>query len=713
MAFECLYKNGKNKEKIITFFVTKSSLSKELIFLLLKENFDSLNSYKNINLYDDKGILITEDADLYFLLEKKVLFFTKNNEEFNSSNLLRQYDIIKRLGEGGFGKVFLVKQKMNNKYYTIKFLNHNCQNIKDINFLYKEINFLILLKHPQIIELYSYFLTDENKIALIMEYLSGGTLKEYILRHKNKKLDEDEARNILHQILEIISYCHKMNIIHHDLKPENILFTDDTYKYIKIIDFGISSLINEKSNAGSLLYLPPEIITNKDMKSSPSVDIWSIGCIFAEMLLGKNLFKKEKINQTKKLISSGCYELPHYISNSARDLLKKMLNLNQRERISAQEALFHPFFNEINKGISNENSEIKENINNDNKGLNNESFNKTKSIIEIKIIDDENNKNLINESAEISKNSKKNNYLKKNNSKIEEKIRDLSILQSNKNNNNIINFNKISKKSNLISKNYNFQKRRFSTKAKLTIKLRDEHNNNFKKHEISSIMTNYHTDNNSIKKDISKNKCSKTNENENKKEKKIKFKNTINFPSRVNMARNKLLFNLKKVENYKKELSEFKTSRYSYGFPTKNSRNNNIIKHIPDLITRTNNISDDELISYWIKLSNKYDNEIPNFIKPIGFSKEQKQKIERFSKSLEKNHNKDNKNDMINKNKNQNWFNQKSNILITEFKNNNKIKKINLSRTIRVIKHRKNNRSGTLGKLVLPNLFINYSINQK
>ena len=69
-----------------------------------------------------------------------------------------------------------------------------------------------------------------------------------------------------------------MNIIHHDLKPENILFTDNTHKYIKIIDFGISSIINEKSSGGSLEYLPPEIIYNKNNKSSPSVDIWSIGC---------------------------------------------------------------------------------------------------------------------------------------------------------------------------------------------------------------------------------------------------------------------------------------------------------------------------------------------------------------------------------------------------------------------------------------------------
>jgi serine/threonine protein kinase len=181
------------------------------------------------------------------------------------------------------------------------------------------------LKHPQIIELYSFCLTDENEFALIMEYIPGGTLKEYI--KKNKKLDEEEAKIILKQILEIILYCHKMNIIHHDLKPDNILFTDDIHKQIKIIDFGISSLMYDQSDAGSLLYLPPEIITHKDVTSSPSVDVWSIGCIFGEMLKGECLFKGENITKIKHLISLGDYELPKNISNLASDLLKKMLKL--------------------------------------------------------------------------------------------------------------------------------------------------------------------------------------------------------------------------------------------------------------------------------------------------------------------------------------------------------------------------------------------------
>ena len=208
MALECHNKKEKTKEKKITYFYSRSSLTKEKIFNLLKHNFESLNNCKNINLYDDKGILITDDADLYFLKDTKILFFTKNNEEFNTSNLLRLFNLIKKIGEGGFGEVYLAKQKMTNKYYTIKFLNYDINNIKDLNSFYKEIDILRRLNHPQIIKLYSYCISKENKIAIIMEYLSGGTLKKYIMVHKNQKLDENESKNILRQILEIISYCH-------------------------------------------------------------------------------------------------------------------------------------------------------------------------------------------------------------------------------------------------------------------------------------------------------------------------------------------------------------------------------------------------------------------------------------------------------------------------------------------------------------------------
>lgn len=657
-----------------------------------------------MSLYDDKGILITEDADLDSVLEKQILFFSKNREEFDSGNLLRPYEFIKKIGEGGFGKVYLVKQKMSRKYYTIKFLNHNSYNVKDINFLYKEINILMRLKHPQIIELYSFCLTDENEFALIMEYIPGGTLKEYI--KNNKKLDEEEAKLILKQILEIILYCHKMNIIHHDLKPDNILFTDDSHKKIKVIDFGISSLMYDKSDAGSLLYLPPEIITHQDMTSSPSVDIWSIGCIFGEMLKGECLFKAENIDKIKNLISSGSYKLPNYISNLASDLLKKMLKLSPKERISVNSALSHPFFNnEITITINSDNSLAKD-ISSQSEDLFNELDNKqfyTK--VPKKNGKFEEHNIIFNNDNKLVNNNSRMNVLKKKNSKLEAKKRGSLYINTDNT------FNKILKKQNIfnLTNSENLTNREAINKKIINpIKLMD--NNNYLNNH--TIEANNILNNNFIEKE----KGSFTDKKNNKENLRAKLKNSINInlTSRENMARNKLLINLKKVENYKNELSELKTSRYSYGPPSKHSRTNEI-KRTPDLITRTNNISEDELISYWIKLSNKYDCDIPNYMKPIGLSREQKHKIERFAKSLERcnerSKTKRNEHNILNKNKSQNAYVKRLNkkYISTRIENNN----MRTKSPNRTLKNYNKKKFGTFGKLILPNLVNNNSINKK
>ena len=659
-----------------------------------------------MNLYDDKGILITEDADLDFVLEKQILFFSKNKEEFDSSNLLRPYEFIKKLGEGGFGKVYLVRQKMSNKYYTIKILNHNSNNVKDINFLFKEINILMRLKHPQIIELYSFCLTDENEFALIMEYIPGGTLKEYI--KKNKKLDEEEAKIILKQILEIILYCHKMNIIHHDLKPDNILFTDDIHKQIKIIDFGISSLMYDQSDAGSLLYLPPEIITHKDISSSPSVDVWSIGCIFGEMLKGECLFKGENITKIKHLISLGDYELPKNISNLACDLLKKMLKLSSKERISVNSALLHPFFNnEMSITINSENSLAKEITNKDEDSFG-ESDNKQFYIkIPNKSDKFEEHNIIFNRNKFVG--NKKLNVLKKKNSKLEAKKRGSINLNSDNNT-----FNKILKRQNIFNltntESLTSRAEIIKNSIKCPIKLMD--NNNYLNNH--TIEANNNLNNNSVEKE--KEKGCFTDKKKDNKNLRAKLK-SINLHSRENMARNKLLINLKKVENYKNELSELKTSRYSYGPPSKYSKDSEI-KRTPDLITRTNNISEDELISYWIKLSNRYDCDIPNYLKPIGLSREQKHKIERFAKSLERcnqrSKTKRDEHNLLIKNKSQNGYVKRLNrkYISTRIENNN-IKSKSPTKTMRILKNYNKKKFGTFGKLILPNLVNNNSINKK
>lgn len=118
-------------------------------------------------------------------------------------------------------------------------------------------------------------------------------------------MEEEECKEIFKQILESVNYCHQKNIIHRDLKLENVVFTDKLRTFIKIIDFGVSSLFKgEKSKAGSIRYMAPEVITGANTESHPNIDIWSLGCILYELLTGEVLFQgnNEEIKVNKSYL---------------------------------------------------------------------------------------------------------------------------------------------------------------------------------------------------------------------------------------------------------------------------------------------------------------------------------------------------------------------------------------------------------------------------
>lgn len=343
--YECGNKyNEEIISKEISFEFTQENLKIPTIINLINEYFN-VNS-KKLSLFDWKGVEITEDADLWKLVDdcayNRVVFFLRKGETFDNKNILKLFKLGQSLGEGGFGKVFLATFADTEETFAIKFLTH----VNDVDYLFKEINVLTRLEHENIIKLYSYCATEENKIALIMEYGAGGTLSSYI---KNKiKLDENEARIIFKQILETVKYCHNQEIIHRDLKPDNILFHDNTHTQIKIIDFGIATLLHDKTRAGSLNYISPEVLSGKDSSSLPSVDIWSIGCILYEMLTGKKMFKGKNNNETKENLLERKVKFPLYLSLEVVDLIDSLCKYHPRERISIDSALSHPWMkNEV------------------------------------------------------------------------------------------------------------------------------------------------------------------------------------------------------------------------------------------------------------------------------------------------------------------------------------------------------------------------------
>lgn len=154
-----------------------------------------------------------------------------------------------------------------------------------------------ILDHKNIIKLENYFLLNNENLVLLLEYVEGGTLKEYL--NEKIKLEEDETRNIIKTLLNVLKYCHDKDIIHKDLKPTNLMYSNSNRSLIKVIDFGISGILNrENILAGTIRYLPPEVISG-DYENDPLIDCWAVGCITYELLTGEKLFKGESNSEIK------------------------------------------------------------------------------------------------------------------------------------------------------------------------------------------------------------------------------------------------------------------------------------------------------------------------------------------------------------------------------------------------------------------------------
>jgi 5'-AMP-activated protein kinase, catalytic alpha subunit len=206
----------------------------------------------------------------------------------------------------------------------------------------REINILHLCTHPHIIRLYEVIDTPTD-IFLVNEYVSGGELFDYIV--SKGRLSADEARNFFHQIVSGVEYCHFQKIVHRDLKPENLLL--DANLNIKIADFGLSNLMRDgdflRTSCGSPNYAAPEVISGH-LYAGPEVDVWSCGVILYALLCGSLPFDDESIPNLFKKIKSGMYSLPSHLSQLARNLIPRMLEVDPMKRITIPEIRLHPWF---------------------------------------------------------------------------------------------------------------------------------------------------------------------------------------------------------------------------------------------------------------------------------------------------------------------------------------------------------------------------------
>ena len=276
------------------------------------------------------------------------------------------YLLIKSLGKGSFGEVFLTQKQNNPTLYATKKINLSKLSSKDgMRYIKNEIKIMKQLDHENIIKLHDCYQTAHS-IYLIMDYINGGSLSDFLSKYKLKNgepLPQKAIHYIVKQIVNGLIYIHSKNIIHRDIKLDNILINfptksqkenlDYSLAQIKIIDFGLSTQADlAKSAVGSPLYMDPVILEKykkaggieKFKSYDKKADIWSLGVITYEMLTGESLFKASGIDDLIKKVEKGDYSLEvRDLTNEIISFLNCMLQIDPKKRLPATELAKHQF----------------------------------------------------------------------------------------------------------------------------------------------------------------------------------------------------------------------------------------------------------------------------------------------------------------------------------------------------------------------------------
>jgi len=263
-----------------------------------------------------------------------------------------KYTIGREIGRGGFSIVYDGKSKATGKKVAIKVIDKKKQDGEQLVLLQREIDIMKRLKHPNIVALYDVF-DDPTNISLVLEYVSGGELYDEIV--KRGSFTESDACTVLRQVLSATEYLHENGIAHRDLKPENLLISSESGGLqVKIADFGLSKDFSDSNQmttcCGSPSYVAPEVLQQGVYNNS--CDIWSIGVILYVLLSGFLPFFGETQEELFDKILTGSYSFANKvwdeISPTAKDLVTKMLTLNEEDRPTAKQCLEHPWFKASN-----------------------------------------------------------------------------------------------------------------------------------------------------------------------------------------------------------------------------------------------------------------------------------------------------------------------------------------------------------------------------
>lgn len=290
--------------------------------------------------------------------------------------LVGDYTLTKSLGKGAFGEVYITsKQGTQEKFATKKIDKKFARNPKAKKYIDNEIKILKSIDHENIIKLYDQLETSQYYF-LVTEYCNGGGLSdclEYHINQYHKPFSEEVVQYLMRQIVSGIRYLHSKHILHRDIKLDNILVKFDTEEdkqkknmlkaKVKIIDFGFARYLDPKelafSTLGSPINMEPGILrklnkmeNSRNYGYDEKADIWSLGTICYEMLIGHCTFDASSMKELLSKVEAGNYLLPTSISKEAASFLNGMLQYDPKQRLNAEKLYTHHFLTKDYKSLT-------------------------------------------------------------------------------------------------------------------------------------------------------------------------------------------------------------------------------------------------------------------------------------------------------------------------------------------------------------------------